>query len=116
VFVLYKMAILTDFGIGCLVIIIYIGHYFLPIAYVIFILTQRLVPVIELGVIQCFSYILVSLLFLCHLTARSLFNLLEPWDVRALLQFVYNFPFIGPLCSVWVFIRKLKIKWRNDRV
>ena len=25
--------------------IIYIGHYFLPIAYVIFILTQRLVPV-----------------------------------------------------------------------
>ena len=37
--------ILTDFGIGSLVIIIYIGHYFLPIAYVIFILTQRLVPV-----------------------------------------------------------------------
>ena len=38
--------ILTDFGIGSLVIIIYIGHYFLPIAYVIFILTQRLVPVV----------------------------------------------------------------------
>jgi hypothetical protein len=37
--------ILTDFGIGSLVIIIYIGHYFLPVAYVIFILTQRLVPV-----------------------------------------------------------------------
>ena len=37
--------ILTDFGIGSLVIIIYIGHYFLPIAYVIFTLTQRLVPV-----------------------------------------------------------------------
>jgi hypothetical protein len=38
--------ILTDFGIGSLVIIyIYIGHYFLPIDYVIFILTQRLVPV-----------------------------------------------------------------------
>ena len=39
--------ILTDFGIGSLVNIIhaYIGHYFLPIAYVIFILTQRLVPV-----------------------------------------------------------------------
>jgi hypothetical protein len=76
--------ILTDFGIGCLVIIIYIGQYFLPIAYVIFILTQRLVTVIELGVIQCFSYILVSLRFLCHLTARFLFNLLEPWDVRVL--------------------------------
>jgi hypothetical protein len=26
---------------------IYIGHYFLPIAYVIFILTQRLVPVVQ---------------------------------------------------------------------
>jgi len=39
--------ILTDFGIGSLVIIIYIGHYFLPIAYVIFILTQRLVPVLS---------------------------------------------------------------------
>ena len=38
--------ILTDFGIGSLVIIIYIGHYFLPIDYVIFILTQRLVPVV----------------------------------------------------------------------
>ena len=38
--------ILTDLGIGSLVIIIYIGHYFLPIAYVIFILTQCLVPVI----------------------------------------------------------------------
>jgi hypothetical protein len=38
--------ILTDLGIGSLVIIIYIGHYFLPIAYVIFILTQRLVPVV----------------------------------------------------------------------
>ena len=37
--------ILTDFGIGSLVIVIYIGHYFLPIAYVIFILTQHLVPV-----------------------------------------------------------------------
>jgi uncharacterized metal-binding protein len=36
--------ILTDFGIGSLVIIIYIGHYFLPIAYVI--LTQPLVPVV----------------------------------------------------------------------
>ena len=36
---------MTDFGIGSLVIIIYIEHYFLPIAYVIFILTQRLVPV-----------------------------------------------------------------------
>ena len=35
--------ILTDFGIGNLVIIIYIGHYFLPIDYVIFILTQHLV-------------------------------------------------------------------------
>ena len=40
--------ILTDFGIGSLVIFIYIGHYFLPIAYVIFILTQRLVPVDKL--------------------------------------------------------------------
>ena len=30
--------ILTNFGIGSLVIIIYIGHYFLPITYVIFIL------------------------------------------------------------------------------
>ena len=39
--------ILTDFGIGSLVYIIYIGHYFLPIAYVILILTKRLVPVIE---------------------------------------------------------------------
>ena len=39
---------LTDFGIGSLVIIIiYIGHYFLPIAYAIFILTQHLVPVIK---------------------------------------------------------------------
>ena len=37
--------ILTDFGIGSLVYIIYIGHYFLPIDYVIFILTKRLVPV-----------------------------------------------------------------------
>ena len=37
--------ILTDFGIGSLVIIIYSGYYFLPIDYVIFILTQRLVPV-----------------------------------------------------------------------
>jgi hypothetical protein len=41
--------ILTDFGIESLVIIIYIGHYFLPIAYVIFILTQRLVPVPKLA-------------------------------------------------------------------
>jgi hypothetical protein len=40
--------ILTDFGIGSLVIIIYIQHYFLPIAHVIFILTQRLVPVVNL--------------------------------------------------------------------
>jgi hypothetical protein len=39
--------ILTDFGIGSLVIIIYIGHYFLPIDYVIFILTQCLVPVVQ---------------------------------------------------------------------
>jgi hypothetical protein len=38
--------ILTDFGIGSLVIIIYIGHYFLPITYVMFILTQRLVSVL----------------------------------------------------------------------
>jgi uncharacterized membrane protein len=39
VFALYKMEF------HCLVIIIYIiGHYFLPIAYVIIILTQRLVP------------------------------------------------------------------------
>jgi hypothetical protein len=37
---------LTDFGIVNLVIIIYIGHSFLPIDYVIFILTQRLVPVV----------------------------------------------------------------------
>ena len=37
--------IVTDFGIGSLVIIIYIRHYVLPIAYVIFILTQRLVAV-----------------------------------------------------------------------
>ena len=42
--------ILTDFGIGSLVIIIYIGHYFLPIAYVIFILTQCLVPVVTVAV------------------------------------------------------------------
>ena len=40
--------ILTDFGIGSLVIIIYIGHYFLPIAYIIFILTQRLVSAVIL--------------------------------------------------------------------
>ena len=39
--------ILTDFGIGSLVII-YIGHYFMPIAYAIFILTQRLVPVVHI--------------------------------------------------------------------
>ena len=38
--------ILTDFGIVGLVIIIYIGHYFLPTAYIIFILTQRLVLVL----------------------------------------------------------------------
>ena len=43
--------ILTDFGIGSLVIIIYIGHYFLPIDYVIFILTQRLVTVVR-GIIH----------------------------------------------------------------
>ena len=34
----------TDFDIGSFVIIINIGHYFLPIAYLIFILTQRLEP------------------------------------------------------------------------
>jgi hypothetical protein len=44
--VFFLVYILTDFGMGSLVIIIYIGHYFLPIAYVIFILTQRLVPVV----------------------------------------------------------------------
>ena len=43
--------ILTDFGIGSLVIIIYIGHYFLPIDYVTFILTQRLVTVVR-GIIH----------------------------------------------------------------
>jgi hypothetical protein len=45
------VCILTDFGIGSLVIIIYIEHYFLPIAYVIFILTQRLVPVAQVRAI-----------------------------------------------------------------
>jgi hypothetical protein len=39
------VGIVADFGIGNLVIIIYIGHYVLPIAYAIFNLTQRLVPV-----------------------------------------------------------------------
>ena len=41
------VCILTDFGIGSLVIIIYIGHYFLLIDYVIFILTQCLVSVFK---------------------------------------------------------------------
>jgi hypothetical protein len=43
---IFALTGLSDFG--SLVIIIYIRLYFLPIAYVIFILTQRLVPVVNL--------------------------------------------------------------------
>ena len=42
--------------------IIYIGHYFLPIAYVIFILTQRLVPACGLRC-HIFPFIVLKGLF-----------------------------------------------------
>ena len=95
--------ILTDFGIGSLVIIIYIGHYFLPIAYVIFIIwgkcnlkrsrrTVIFLPVYKISSLKItppktpnsgqFSYLLPNIVsFLFRFRSRDFsFNLFPVWQ------------------------------------